>query len=98
MALVARVHGVAKPKQQAPHPLPSNAVAWRAWCLCFPECRATTLNGGGFWQWSEVKTVLAAYGIQFTATIHRKLRVALSEAIRLERDKKSETEGKKNGQ
>lgn len=91
---MAKTHGLAEPEFEAARPVPSNALAWRCWSLCFPDCRKLGINGAGFWDWGEVREVLEAYGIPLGPTLHRKMRVAVFEALKIESEQKKE---KKSG-
>jgi hypothetical protein len=42
--------------------------------------------GTGFFDWAQVETVLRIYGIPFHQTIHRKLRVCIVEALRIDQE------------
>ena len=84
MEQVAASQGLPAPVYTMTRPLSANAMAWRAWSLCFPDCRETTMSGSGFWDWCQVATVLASYGIPLTRDIHRKLRLCLFEGLKIE--------------
>lgn len=56
------------------------------------------MGGGGFLDWDQVAAVLAVYGIPFHPSIHRKLRVCIYEALRIEKeqaDKEKKSKGKR---
>lgn len=88
---LAKAHKGLQPMNQselAPRPSPGNALAWRAWGLCFPDCRAVTMSGMGFWDWSQIATVVGAWGLDLDSDLHRKLRFCLIEAMRIEKDQR----------
>ena len=63
-------------------PIPRNIKAWRAWSLV-NDCRVWTMGGVGPLDWTSVKAVLDLYGL-WTADIHRKLRICISEMLKIE--------------
>lgn len=54
------------------------------------------MGGPGFWDWTQVQTVLGAWGIPLGPDLHRKLRLLLFEAMKLEKEERDK-EKKNNG-
>jgi hypothetical protein len=75
-------------KAATPRPTAGNVLAWRAWGLCFPDCRIVGLSGLGFWDWTQVKTVLEAWGLTLSSSLHRKLRLGLQHAMKFEKEER----------
>jgi hypothetical protein len=74
--------------------IPVNALAWRGWSLCYPDCRIVGMNGPNFWDWTQVEKVLNTYGIPFDANMHRKLRLCIFEAMGIEAEQRSKKDVK----